>query len=338
MRPTSLPTATRAPARRPRPLPSPTRALCPLPSRHPLPLPSPSLRGGADVSWRPTWRVRGRRYTYSYLQRYLHSLEARQLDCVRRECLCRSVQERRLDCLTISSPVNLALDAAVGRGAEPDPSAPKRHVLFVTARVHPGETPASFVAHGLIAFLTSSHPKAAALRDMAIVKVVPMLNPDGVFLGNYRCSSLGLDLNRMWDAPSPCLSPTLHRVRDLLLTYARHPTCTLNLCVDMHAHSTCMAGFLFSNAPDDPREMDAVSAFPKALSNHSRDFAHTNTKYCNHPSKHGTGRRALADMLPGAHCYTMEVSMYCAANGNQRGEPYTPASYTEMGQAVGLAM
>ena len=25
---------------------------------------------------------------------------------------------------------------------------------------------------------------------------VPMLNPDGVFVGNYRCNALGLDLSR----------------------------------------------------------------------------------------------------------------------------------------------
>ena len=26
-----------------------------------------------------------------------------------------------------------------------------------------------------------------------------MLNPDGVINGNYRCSLLGYDLNRVWD-------------------------------------------------------------------------------------------------------------------------------------------
>ena len=35
--------------------------------------------------------------------------------CYRRECLCRTVQNRRLDLITISSPANLALDAAAKR-------------------------------------------------------------------------------------------------------------------------------------------------------------------------------------------------------------------------------
>ena len=54
-------------------------------------------------------------YTYSYLQRFLHSLDAAQLPWYRRECLCRTVQHRRLDLVTISSPANLALDAAAKR-------------------------------------------------------------------------------------------------------------------------------------------------------------------------------------------------------------------------------
>ena len=62
----------------------------------------------------------------------------------------------------------------------------KRPVIFVTARVHPGETPASFVMHGFVEWLLSSHVAAQKLRQGVTVVVVPMLNPDGVFLGNYR--------------------------------------------------------------------------------------------------------------------------------------------------------
>lgn len=56
----------------------------------------------------------------------------------------------------------------------------------MTARVHPGETPASFVCQGLVDWLLGGDPQAVQLRGAATVVVVPMLNPDGVFLGNYR--------------------------------------------------------------------------------------------------------------------------------------------------------
>ncbi|KAJ9582744.1 hypothetical protein L9F63_022914, partial [Diploptera punctata] len=52
----------------------------------------------------------------------------------------------------------------------------------------------------LIDFLISSHPVAVALREHVTFKIVPMMNPDGVFLGNYRfrnisCSTINLDQN-----------------------------------------------------------------------------------------------------------------------------------------------
>eukprot|EP00462_Mataza_sp_D1_P009379 CAMPEP_0175163852 /NCGR_PEP_ID=MMETSP0087-20121206/26025_1 /TAXON_ID=136419 /ORGANISM="Unknown Unknown, Strain D1" /LENGTH=118 /DNA_ID=CAMNT_0016452693 /DNA_START=314 /DNA_END=667 /DNA_ORIENTATION=- len=47
-------------------------------------------------------------YTYTDLQKYLHGLESLNRDYFRRELLCRTVQHRRLDLLTISSRDNLA--------------------------------------------------------------------------------------------------------------------------------------------------------------------------------------------------------------------------------------
>ena len=67
---------------------------------------------------------------------------------------------------------------------------------MITARVHPGESNASWMMKGLLDFLTSAHPDAKLLREMFVFKIVPMLNPDGVIIGNYRCSLAGRDLNR----------------------------------------------------------------------------------------------------------------------------------------------
>jgi len=47
---------------------------------------------------------------------------------------------------------------------------------------------------GLIDYLVSSD--AIDLRNKIIFKIVPMLNPDGVILGNYRTGFAGFDLNR----------------------------------------------------------------------------------------------------------------------------------------------
>jgi len=49
---------------------------------------------------------------------------------------------------------------------------------------------------GVLNFLTGESPEAVILRDHFVFKIVPMLNPDGVINGNYRCGLCGGDLNR----------------------------------------------------------------------------------------------------------------------------------------------
>jgi len=71
-----------------------------------------------------------------------------------------------------------------------------RKAIILTARVHPGESNASYMMKGCIDFLVGDDPKAIFLRSTYVFKIIPMLNPDGVIVGNYRCSLVGVDLNR----------------------------------------------------------------------------------------------------------------------------------------------
>ena len=96
--------------------------------------------------------------------------------------------------------------------------------------------------------------------------------------------------------------------------------------------------FMFANMPDDPRSAESVAAFPKVLSNHMHDLSQSGPKFCKDPAKQGTGRRALGEVLPGVHSYTLELSFYSAANGNVKGENYSPQSYTDMGVGLGFAL
>lgn len=50
-----------------------------------------------------------------------------------------------------------------------------------------------------------------------------MLNPDGVYLGNYRCSLMGFDLNRVWQDPSPWAHPELFAAKSLVMSYDKDP-------------------------------------------------------------------------------------------------------------------
>ena len=44
-------------------------------------------------------------------------------------------------------------------------------MVFVTARVHPGESPSSFVCQGLTEYLLGDSPGAKILRDNIIFKI-----------------------------------------------------------------------------------------------------------------------------------------------------------------------
>lgn len=61
----------------------------------------------------------------------------------------------------------------------------------MTSRVHPGETPASYVLNGILNFLTGKKDhgpcqQGKILMDEFVFKIIPMLNPDGVYRGYYR--------------------------------------------------------------------------------------------------------------------------------------------------------
>ena len=112
----------------------------------------------------------------------------------------------------------------------------ERKGVVITARVHPGETVGSWMMRGVLYFLTDPDNKEAQLlRDNFVFKIIPMLNPDGVINGNYRCSLAGCDLNRRWKTPSKVIHPTIYHVKKLVKQL--HNERSVVLFCDLHGHS-----------------------------------------------------------------------------------------------------
>eukprot|EP00035_Acanthoeca_spectabilis_P009729 m.171664 g.171664 ORF g.171664 m.171664 type:complete len:455 (+) comp14818_c0_seq5:328-1692(+) len=283
-------------------------------------------------------------YTYTELQGYLGGLVTRGLPYLLRERLSLTLDKRRVDLLTISAPKNLEAGADLSNV----------RCAFLSARVHPGETPASYVMEGLLEFLLGDTPAAVDLRDRVIFKIVPMLNPDGVVHGNYRCSSLGQDLNRCYQFPKQWIQPEIWAVRKLLteLTEKGNPAPTFYL--DLHAHTASPNLFLYGNWHKREAQMERQWVFPRILAAHADDFSINQTDFNSHKAKAGTGRRALMDVMhPDAQIYTLEVSFFAypavvEAEGGRNGTvdppnpppyvPYTQRRYREVGETVGRAM
>uniref|UniRef100_A0A8C3HUZ2 Peptidase M14 domain-containing protein n=1 Tax=Chrysemys picta bellii TaxID=8478 RepID=A0A8C3HUZ2_CHRPI len=151
-------------------------------------------------------------YTFSDLQRYLLAVASdpvRSQYCKPR-VLCSSLAGNTVYLLTITSP-----------SQNPGATAAKKAVVL-SARVHPGETNGSWVMRGFLDFILSDSPDAQLLRELFIFKVVPMLNPDGVIVGNYRCSLAGRDLNRNYRTvlkeSFPCIWHTRSMIQSFLST------------------------------------------------------------------------------------------------------------------------
>jgi len=91
-----------------------------------------------------------------------------------------------------------------------------KKAIVITSRVHPGEPQASFMLEGILQAILADTPLARELRKNFVFRVVPMLNPDGVIHGNYRCSLLGCDLNRKWQTPNKFLHPTIFYTKQMI--------------------------------------------------------------------------------------------------------------------------
>lgn len=143
-----------------------------------------------------------------------------------REMVTKSIENRRIDLITISGMNNICKDQEpLLTNLFPDQNGSKRphkftnkKTVFLSARVHPGETCSSYVMNGFIKFLlNSSDARAVALRSKYVFKLLPMLNPDGVYRGHYRTDTRGVNLNRVYVNPSPVVHPTIYAAKKLIM-------------------------------------------------------------------------------------------------------------------------
>ena len=118
-------------------------------------------------------------------------------------------------------------------------------IIFLSARVHPGETNASWIMEGILDFLTSDTPEAEELRTHFMFKIIPMLNVDGVINGCHRCGLTGEDLNRRWQDPNVKLHPIIYHSKGLMSYVRQVLNKEIFLFCDFHGHSRKKNVFLY---------------------------------------------------------------------------------------------
>ncbi|CAH2241877.1 jg16265 [Pararge aegeria aegeria] len=175
-------------------------------------------------------------YSFAELQIALNSIDLKMLPLPTpqsaddiyycRECLIYSLEGRRVDLLTISSNHGITtereerLKNLFPENQERPFKFMNKKIIFISARVHPGETPSSFVFNGFLnLLLTRNDPIAIQLRKLYVFKMIPFLNPDGVARGHYRTDTRGVNLNRVYLNPSLACHPTVYASRALIRYY-----------------------------------------------------------------------------------------------------------------------
>ncbi|XP_044014103.1 cytosolic carboxypeptidase 6 [Aphidius gifuensis] len=270
-------------------------------------------------------------YPYSYT-RYLGHLDnlCTKLTTIKRETLVLSLLKKNVELITIGSSSSSSTNPT-----DQQQQQQQKKVVVILSRVHPGESPSSYVCQGLMDFLVSGHPIALVLRNYVVFKIIPMLNPDGVFLGNYRSTLMGMDLNRAWNRISEWIHPTLFATRNLLESLDKNSNTPLDCVLDLHAHTNSTGLFVYGNTYDDVYRYERHIVLPKLLAQHAEDYDAGNTMYNQDPHKSGTARRYLCSILnEQVNCYTIQVSMYGYYKKSTPGIlfPYTEESYYRVGR------
>ncbi|CAM9146216.1 unnamed protein product, partial [Ectocarpus sp. 12 AP-2014] len=260
-------------------------------------------------------------YRYSDLQQYLSKIEASPLgvcSAIRRRRLCETLAGNECDLLTISSPGG---DHANKKG------------IVISARVHPGETNASWMMKGVLDYLSSDCHCAVALRDKFIFKIVPMLNPDGVIVGNYRCSLAGGDLNRQYDNPKRELFPEVLHLKQMISNFGIGKE--VLLYVDLHGHSKKSNIFMYGvENPTDEALYMRERIIPTLLHQASPLFNFADCTFDIGKGKEGCGRVVVRKQLGIVNAYTMEASFMGADQGEFQGIHFHQGHYEAMGHSL----
>lgn len=192
-------------------------------------------------------------------------------------------------------------------------------VVVVIARAHPGEVTGSWVMRGVCDFLFLDEDSAGCRAALTWV-LVPMLNPDGVVLGNTRTNLGGVDLNRHHHDDA---APETAAFRTLFSAAGASPLAF----VDLHGHSCRRGVFCMGNAGASERLMGL-------LANHSPAFDLAGSAMLPARSKDvGVGR-----VVGGARCshsFTLEAAFGVPSSGDIQ---MTPRDLQGVGRALCRAL
>ncbi|CAG9321330.1 unnamed protein product [Blepharisma stoltei] len=203
-------------------------------------------------------------------------------------------------------------------------------IVAISARVHPGETVGSWMAEGLLRFLTSNSAEAEKARKCCEFLIIPMLNPDGVVCGNYRSDLSGVDLNRKWKNPGSDIYPTIYSTKELVKGIRAY--------VDLHGHSKKDYCFMYGNSFSRKEETYwQGKVLPFLLSKLTSHFNYSTSRFFSSDLHSNTARAVVCRELEVLHSFTLEASFHGYRTSELLKE-FTREELMEVGNSLGIAL
>eukprot|EP00928_Gymnodinium_smaydae_P018738 TRINITY_DN17145_c0_g1_i1.p1 TRINITY_DN17145_c0_g1~~TRINITY_DN17145_c0_g1_i1.p1 ORF type:complete len:1065 (-),score=74.24 TRINITY_DN17145_c0_g1_i1:327-3521(-) len=299
----------------------------------------------------PVYFAYGHPYTFSFLCSFLQQLESdsSRQPLLTRQTLTSSSGGKRIHVVEVNEPVELEEDAQALEAKQLAPICHRRFenrrcpAIVIIARQHPGEPQGSWIVQGLMEFLSDpKDSRAQELRKRFSFRIIPMLNVDGVIVGNSRCSATGLDLNRQWRDPSAADASEVHSLRSYLAQLQNG----CYMVLDVHGHSAKRGIFFYGCRYDDERPyrqgpLDPAPARLQLLAElaagSTGDVCLRHCRSSMPAGKRSTARCALFAEAKARWVYTVEASMHATAaycrDGAHPMKKATNAESTARGQS-----
>jgi hypothetical protein len=211
---------------------------------------------------------------------------------------------------------------------------------------------------------------AKALRANYVFKLIPMLNPDGVYRGHFRMDQYGHNLNRYYNTPDASTQPSIFAAKSLLDHYAKQQT--LSVYLDFHAHASKRGCFIYGNVLDSIEDQVQNQLFCKLIAMNTPHFDYEGCLFSREHmvridpgdqakglTAEGSGRVATYLAYGLIHSYTIECNYNTSRIGNEvpppeqeiggqyitpasafttNPEKYTPSTYAGVGRACVIAL
>ncbi|KAJ3225944.1 Cytosolic carboxypeptidase 3 [Clydaea vesicula] len=239
-------------------------------------------------------------YTYTDLQKFILEIKKNPLTSkyMYHRVIGQTFAKNNIDCLNISN-----LETFIGKG-----------VIFLTARVHPGETQSSWAIRSIIEHLLGDSCEAKYLRNTYLFKIIPMCNPDGVIIGNHRCNLKGYDLNRQWTENNNVEkhATEIFQIHNYFKKIAAGRN--IELFCDFHGHSKRFGSFTYGCENDIKHPRYSEMMFPYLLEKNSKTlFSLAMSNFKIKKDKLQTARVRVWKNFYVKNSLTYEIS-FCGAN------------------------